>query len=146
MRETTDKTNIVKLLMNYCPLEHIPEQIEWGHEKEISASELCFKKLSSKCQELTVVELGLVINQKWAFLGASPDRIHFCKCHGKALVECKSLFSKRNLLSGIAASEKLIKTTKGFQLKEETTWYYQIQGQMAITGIHHTNLVIYTNN
>jgi len=39
----------------------------------------------------------------------------------------------------------LIKTTKAFQLKEETTWYYQIQGQMAITGIHHTNLGIYTN-
>lgn len=70
------------------------------------------KKLSSKHQELAVVESGLVINQKWPFLGASPDRIHFCKCHGKTLVECKSLFSKRNLLQGIAASEKLIKTTK----------------------------------
>ena len=64
MRETTDKTNTVKLLMNYYPLEHIPEQIEWGHEKEISASELYFKKPSSKHQELKVVELGLVINQK----------------------------------------------------------------------------------
>lgn len=145
IRETTDKTNTVKLLMNYCPMEHIPEQLEWGHEKEISASELYFKKLSSKHQELAVVESGLVINQKWPFLGASPDRIRFCKCHGKTLVECKSLFSKRNLLPGIAASEKLIKTTKGFQLKEETTWYFQIQGQMAITGIHHTDLVIYTN-
>ena len=112
MRETTDKTNIAKLLTNYCPLEHIPEQIEWGHEKEISASELYFKKLNSKHQELTVVELGLVINQKLAFLGASPDRIRFCKCHGKTLVECKSLFSKRNLLPGIAASEKLIKPEK----------------------------------
>jgi len=39
----------------------------------------------------------------------------------------------------------LIKTTKAFQLKEETTWYYQMQGLMAITGIHHTNLAIYTN-
>lgn len=39
----------------------------------------------------------------------------------------QSLFSKRNLLPGIA-SEKLIKTTKGFQLKEDTTWSYQIQG------------------
>lgn len=40
---------------------------------------------------------------------------------------------------------KIDKNHKGFQLKEETTWYYQIQGQMAITGIHHTDLVIYTN-
>lgn len=35
MRETTDKTNTVKLLMNYCPLEHIPQQLEWGHEKDL---------------------------------------------------------------------------------------------------------------
>ena len=47
MRETTDKTNTVKLLMNYCPLEHIPEQLEWGHEKEISASELYLKTKGS---------------------------------------------------------------------------------------------------
>lgn len=132
MRETTDKTNTVKLRMNYCPMEPI-------FRTAISASELYFKKLSSKHQELAVVESGLVINQKWPFLGASPDRIRFCKCHGKKLVECKSLFSKRNLLPGIAASEKLRKTTKGFQLKEETTWYYQIEGQMAITGIHYTD-------
>lgn len=145
MKETTDKTNTVKLLMNYCPMEHIPEQLEWGHQKEIAAMELYFKKLSSKHQELTVAESGLVINQTWPFLGASPDRIRSCNCHGKTLVECKSLFSKRNLFPGIAASENLIKTTKGFQLKEKTSWYYQIQGQMAITGIHHTDLVIYTN-
>lgn len=106
MRETIDKRNTVKLLMNYCPREHIPEQLEWVHEREISVSELYFKQLSSKHQELTVVESRLVINRKWPFLGVSPDRIRFCKCHGKTLVECKSLFSKRNLLPGIAASEK----------------------------------------
>ena len=61
------------------------------------------------------------------------------------ILECKSLFLKRNLLPGIAPSETLIKTTKAFQLKEETTWFYQILGQMAIIGIHHTNLLTYTN-
>ena len=118
MKETTHKTNTVKL-MNYCPIEHIPEQLEWGH------------------QELSVAESGLVIYQRGPFLGARPGRIPSWK-----LVECKSLFSKRNLLPGTAASEKLIKTTRGFQVREETSWYYQIQGQMAITGIHHTDLLL----
>ena len=145
MKETTDKTNIVKLLMNYCLMEHIPEQLEWGHQKEIAAKELYFKKPSFEHLELTVAASGLVFNQTWPFLGASQDRIHSCNCHGKTLVECKSLFSKRNLLPGIAPSENLIKTTKGFQVTEKTYWYYQIQGQIAITGIHHTDLVIYTN-
>ena len=145
MRESTEKSNIVKLLMNYCPMEHVPEQLQWGHEKEITASDLYGKKISKKHNEVNLVESGLIINQKWPFLGASPDRIRRCKCHGKTLVECKSLFAKRNLLPGIAASDKLLKTTTGFKLKEETSWYYQIQGQMGISGIHATDLVIYTN-
>ena len=48
MRESTEKSNIVKLLMNYCPMEHVPEQLQWGHEKEIAASELYLKKISKK--------------------------------------------------------------------------------------------------
>ena len=128
MRDTTDKPNIVKLLMNYCPMVHISEQLEWGREKEIAASELYLKKISLKHKELHLLESGLVINQKWPFLGASPDRIRHCECHGKTLVECKGLFAKQNLLPGVAASDKLLETTKGFKLKEETSWYYQIQG------------------
>ena len=145
MRESTEKSNVVKLLMNYCPMEHVPEQLQWGHEKEIAASDLYLKKNSKKHNEVRLIESGLIINQKWPFLGASPDRIRRCKCHGKTLVECKSLFAKRNLLPGVAASDKLFKTTTGFKLKEETSWYYQIQGQMGISGIHATDLVIYTN-
>ena len=44
MRESTEKSNIVKLLMNYCPMEHVPEQLQWGCEKEIAASELYLKR------------------------------------------------------------------------------------------------------
>lgn len=46
----TDKSNIVKLLMNYCPMEHIPEQLERGHEKEIAASALYLKKKFTEAQ------------------------------------------------------------------------------------------------
>lgn len=60
-------------------------------------------------------------------------------------MEYKSLFAKRNLLPAVAASDKLHETTTGFMLKEETSWYYQIQGHMGISGIHATDLVIYTN-
>lgn len=55
------------------------------------------------------------------------------------------MFSKQNLLPAVAAADKLIKTTKGYQLKVEKTWYSQIQGQMTITGVKRTALVIYTN-
>ena len=75
LRETTDKTNTVKLLMNYCPILHVPEQIEWGHEKEDLAAHAYYKKLSKKYKDLYLSKCGLVINQQWPYLGASPDRI-----------------------------------------------------------------------
>ena len=145
LKDTTDKTNTIKLLMNYCSMKNVPEPLEWGHRKEISAAKLYFKKLNHKHCDLLLKESGLVVNPLWPFLGASPDRVQYCKCHPKTLMEIKGLFSKRNLLPAVAAADKLIKTTNGYQLKVETTWYYQIQGQMAITGVKHTALVIYTN-
>ena len=145
LKDTTDKTNTIKLLMNYCHMKNIPEPLEWGHQREISAAKLYFKKINHKHCDLLLKESGLVVNPLWPFLGASPDCIQYCKCHPKTLVEIKDLFSKRNLLPAVAAADKLIRTTNGYQLKEETTWYYQIQGQMAITGVKHTALVIYTN-
>ena len=75
VKETTDKTNTVKLLMNYCPMEHIPEQLEWGHQKEIAGSEFYFKKRSCKHQELSVAESGLVINRRWSSVGGMQKPI-----------------------------------------------------------------------
>ena len=126
-------------------MKNVPEPLEWGHRKEISAAKLYFKKLNHKHCDLLLKESGLVVNPLWPFLDASPDSVQYCKCHPKTLVEIKGLFSKRNLLPAVAAADKLIKTTNGYQLKVETTWYYQIQGQMAIAGVKHTALVIYTN-
>lgn len=107
MRESTQKSNIVKSLMNYCPMEHVPEQLQWGHEKEIAASELYLKKISKKHNKVSLVESGLIINQKWPFLGTSPDKIPHCKCHGKTLVECKSLC----LQKGICCLELQLQTS-----------------------------------
>ena len=60
---------------------------------------------------------------------------------------CCSIYNPQLAISSArnCCIRKVDKNTKGFQLKEETTWCYQIQGQMAITGIHHTDLMIYTN-
>lgn len=85
---------------------------------------------------------GQVVNPLWPFLaiGTSPDRIRYCKCHCKTSVEIKSLHSKQNLLPAVAAADKLIKTTHEYKLKHEIAWYYQVQGQMALTGVENTSV------
>ena len=73
--------------MNYCPMENVPEPLEWGHQKESSTAKLYLKKINHSYCDLLLKESGLVVNPLWPFLGASPDHIQYCKCHPKTLVE-----------------------------------------------------------
>ena len=147
LRESTNKDNTLKELLNYCPLpaERTPVQFQWGHDKEQAAIDLYIKKFHKKNQGLCVKNSGLVVNTSWPHLGASPDGIRYCECCGKRVVEIKSLFSKRNLPPHIAASEYITKVNGKYQLKTETRWYYQIQGELATTCLKNADLIIYTN-
>lgn len=147
LRETTNKENTLKDLLGYCPVttEKQPPQFEWGHEKETSAIDLYYKKLKKIHKELCISECGLIVNPELSHLGSSPDRMQFCVCCGKRVVEVKSLFAKRSLLPHIAAADYIYKEDGAYKLKRETKWNYQIQGEMALSGVKTADLVIYTN-
>ena len=63
----------------------------------------------------------------------------------KVVVEVKSLYSKRSLMPRIAAAGYLYKENGSYKLKKETCWYYQIQGEMALSKVKNADLIIYTN-
>ncbi|CAH3192737.1 unnamed protein product, partial [Porites evermanni] len=125
LRESTDRRNTIKHLMNYCPIaeDAMPRQLTWCHEKEN----------------------GLIVNTLWPFLGASPDGIRICTCcQKKLIIEVKSMYAKRNVPPHVAAEENLMLVDGKYEIKKETKWNYQIQGLMGVTGIHCCDLVIYT--
>ena len=132
--------------MNYCPVsdDNTPQQLVWGHNKESTAVKEYVKKYKSKHRDMEVIESGLFIDEHHPYLGATPDRIQLCKCCVKILLEVKSIFSKRNLPPHIAAASYLEKVNGKYYLKKETSWNYQIQGQLAIARLTHCNLIIYT--
>ena len=146
LRESTDRRNAVKHLMNYCPIaeDAMPQQLTWGHEKEKQALHLYIKKQNKNHKKLSLENSGLKINTLWPFLGASPDGVRMCECCQKKLIEVKSMYAKRNLPPQVAAEENLMLVDDKYVLKKETKWNYQIQGLMGITGIHCCDLVIYT--
>ena len=146
LRESTDKRNTVKHLMNYYPIaeDAMPKQLTWGHEKEKKALDLYIKKQKRNHEKLSIKNSGLIVNTLWPFLGASPDGVRICECCQKKLIEIKSMYAKRNLPPQVAAEEKLVFVGDKYILKKETKWNYQIQGLMGITGIHCCDLVIYT--
>ena len=147
LRDSTNKDNTLKELLNYCPLpaDKQPQQFQWGHEKEKTAIEHYIKKIHKKHKGLCVENSGLVINVLWPHIGASPDGIRYCDCCGRRVVEVKSLFAKRNLPPHIAAAEYITKVNGHYTLNTECRWYYQIQGELATTGCKVADLIIYTN-
>ena len=146
LRESTDRRNTIKHLMNYCPIaeDAMPRQFTWGHEKERRALSLYIKKQNKNHEKLSIEKSGLIVNTLWPFLGASPDGIRICACCQKKLIEVKSMYAKRNLPPHVAAEENLMLVDGKYEIKKETKWNYQIQGLMGITGIHRCDLVIYT--
>ena len=121
LRESTDRRNTVKHLMNYCPIaeDAMPQQLTWGHEKEKQALHLYIKKQNKNHKKLSIKNSGLKINTLWLFLGASPDGVRMCECCQKKLIEVKSMYAKRNLPPQVAAEENLMLVDDQYVLKKQ---------------------------
>ena len=61
----------------------------WGCKHEKDARELYFEASKEKHSDITITESGLVINPVWPHIGAAPDGIISCTCHGVGVLEIK---------------------------------------------------------
>jgi len=61
----------------------------WGCQHERQARDLYIK---DHHDGFTVTDSGLVISSHWPYIGASPDGIVECRCHGKGVLEIKCPF------------------------------------------------------
>ena len=52
------------------------------------------------CLSLKVAEVGLKINAHTPFLGASPDGLESCNCHGTEILEMKCPYTYEDDLCG----------------------------------------------
>ena len=80
------------------------------------------------------------------FIAVSPDLQIDCVCCGKGLVEIKCPYSVRET---VPSSDNLgyLEDKEGKpSLKKNTDYYYQIQGQMGVTGRCYTDLVVFTSH
>ena len=128
--------------------DHPPKHIEFGRRFEAPAGNMFLKSHRYKHRGCDVQVPGLCMNADYPYLGASPDDILCCKECGKFHVEVKCLSSKRNfrlalalIMSGIA-----VRNSEGsLSINPTHAYHYQMQGQMAITGINLCHLVANTH-
>ena len=113
-----------------------------GVENENVARQLYTNVMSTKHDNFTCNLTGLWVSPLYPHLGASPDGVTACGCHGDGLVEIKCPFSARHANS-LSSQTCGFLTEAGF-LDRKHHYYTQVQGQLMITGRLFCDFFIWT--
>ena len=137
-------TSLVHQLL-YTSVSPSVSALQWGRDHEPDALHKYRQTLSD---DMTLISASFYVDQ-CGFLGASPDGI-VIDASEKAvcLVEVKCPFNAQEKTVEEACSDiKSFCSTICEQqpcLKTSHDYYYQVQGQMAVTGIHACDFVLWT--
>lgn len=86
---------VSKLIDRDENLDHLPA-IRWGQEHEEDALKSFYANEAMKHVDFKLEKCGLYIHQTKPYIGASPDALLTCKCHGTSPVEIKNPYTIRN--------------------------------------------------
>ena len=134
-----------KFLTSLCSSQVIhSEAVSYGKKHESVAKEAYV----SKNNNLHVHDCGLVVNPAYSFLAATPDG-KVCDGGHTGILEIKCPYSARNMTVAEAAHEipTFFMATSGNSMKLKNThqYFYQVQGQLMVTGAPFCDFVIYTS-
>ncbi|WAR21539.1 KCTD5-like protein [Mya arenaria] len=113
----------------------------YGHVNEKNAKKLYINKTNSHLHDV-----GLIVNPVIPFLGASPDGI-ICKDGESGILEVKCPYSARDMTISEAVRDLkgffLIDDGDTIRLKKNHQHYFQVQGQLMISGAAFCDCCIY---
>ena len=64
----------------------------YGCKHEAEARKEYEKQMQAYHENFSVVDSGLRLNPKWPYMGATPDGVVMCSCHGSGACEIKVAF------------------------------------------------------
>lgn len=118
--------------------------IEYGKTHEEAAK----KAYSAKRINFHLHSCGLVVNPEFSFLGATPDG-KVCTDRGTGILEIKCPFKARELTPQDAATaiKNFCLRKKGdiLALDRNHAYFFQVQGQLLVTGAPFCEFVVYTS-
>lgn len=122
-----------------------------GLAQEDNAKAAYARFCARKGEEIEIEPAGLCVSEQYPWLAASPDGIITDKKTGeKRLLEIKCIFDTKAIPRTILEVAK--QRGSGFYckvsdqklvLRESHSYYFQILGQMGVSGIHKVDFVIY---
>ena len=141
-KKDPDCSSLVENLINLSDLSN-NAAIQHGKKNEVAALKAYCEQQSAVHSGFTAEDTGIFLSKRYPYLGASPDGLTSCQCCGDCLVEVKC-----PVVQSSPSHENvsfLKKSTGGKSiLKEKHPYYGLIQGQMAICGLHHCDLFVYS--
>lgn len=148
LKETTSPECTLKSIMGYNN-SFSSASVKWGTSHEAAARRVYSKNIQKTHPKLKVYQSGLVINPRYPHLGSSPDALVTCEhCLDKmGLLEIKCPYKWRFQHPCEAAKDKTFycELLNGkLKLKHSHQYYYQVQGQMAITGRKWCDFFLWT--
>ena len=147
---TCRQKTLLPMMFDAKPLDHVPA-IRHGHDHEDTARKAYIEKKRSEGCSVVVRTCGLVLHPSYRYLGASPDGIVFdASSHpdiGLLEIKCPYTAYEQSLTVEEAAG-----TLHGFCLSYEEghlhldrnhAYWWQVQGQLAITGLRWCDFVVW---
>ena len=120
--------------------------VMWGQQHEVDAIRAYKKSLKPG---VFVEEAGIFISS-CGFLGASPDGVVSSGERTIKLIEVKCPYrARQGTVREICSNNAFccsLDSNQQPRLKDTHEYYYQIQGQMAITKIHVCDFIVWTPN
>lgn len=133
-KPNVDMTKLVDSFIRPTDIGHLP-QILKGKLLEPIAVKVLIEQLNETHTNLVYTECGLFVDAEMGFIGASPDGIIDCDCHGRALIEIKCPSQTINVLGYLVDGK----------LKQKSNYYGQVQGQMLVTNIPITYFFVFVS-
>lgn len=121
--------------------------VRWGLQNEDTARESYLKAMQDLHVNLSITASGLIINPDLPWLGASPDGVVTCDCHGSGVLEIKCPFNANGRALKECVSDPhfcLTVTAEGMTLKQDHSYMYQLQAQMRVAEVMYGDFVVWT--
>lgn len=140
----------VSLVKKLCyPQEHsfTSNATKWGCEHEANAVEEFFDWFSLEHEDPRLSSCGFMINKNYPFLGASPDGVIYCSCHGKYLLEVKCPYRccNKGLWEAVNDPSFFLKDNEGvLSLDKSHSYYYQVQCQLGVGEVEKSFFVVWS--
>ena len=115
-----------------------------GIKFEKKAQKAYVELVEKEHQEFSLCDTGLHVDHEVPYLGASPDGLVDCICHGKGLVEIKCPFKYQNGLDKWYKDSNCPIDKLTNKMKTTHDYYYQVQMQMMVTKRSYCDFFVWS--